>query len=178
MGALLRAQAGVRGRRILVTVIAHPTVGTNLRPAACTLIAPSPQVLIESRQGPVRNILNAHQLVDDCNRLSDSWQLDPASPIKRIQCRWVGPGADIGVVQMGRQSEVLACLETCQNSCKIGAAHTPHPCPAPCRFISFGRDPVHDLLATASADVLVAVHGAGCTNWFFMEPGSTLLEIR
>ncbi|PRW56188.1 raffinose synthase [Chlorella sorokiniana] len=90
------------------------------------------KVLIESRQGPVRNILNAQQLVDDCNRLSGSWLLDPASLIKRIQCR----------------------------------------------FISYGSDPVHDMLATASADVLVAVHGAGCTNWFFMAPGSALLEIR
>lgn len=47
------------------------------------------QVLIESRQGPVRNILNARELVDACNQQSASWPLDPASPIKRIQCRWV-----------------------------------------------------------------------------------------
>lgn len=77
-----------------------PLLTPPLAPACAQLpahvLAPSPQVLIESRQGPVRNILNAQQLVDDCNRLSASWQLDPASPIQRIQCRWVGTVAEVG----------------------------------------------------------------------------------
>lgn len=33
-------------------------------------------------------------------------------------------------------------------------------------------------MAAAGADVLVAVHGAGCTNWMFMSPGAALLEVR
>lgn len=80
---------------------------------------------------------------------------------------------------MGRLSECLPTLNyMIGTAAKKGASLTPHPRPARRRFTSFGSDPVHDLLATASADVLVAVHGAGCTNWFFMAPGSTLLEIR
>lgn len=72
-----------------------------------------PQVLIESRQGPVRNVLNAQELVDDCNRLSASWPLDPASPIKRIQCRWAGMAMGCAAVSMegsghARQSQLHA----------------------------------------------------------------------
>ena len=46
------------------------------------------------------------------------------------------------------------------------------------RSITFGNDTAHDIVAAASADALVVAHGAGCTNWFFMQPGSALLEIR
>lgn len=48
----------------------------------------------------------------------------------------------------------------------------------PCRLHTFGNDTAGDIMAAASADVVVAVHGAGCTNWMFMGPGSALLEIR
>ena len=143
------------------------------------------QVLIESRQGPVRNILNAQELVDDCNRLSASWPLDPASPIKRIQCRWAGMAMGCAAVSMegsghARQSELHAqcILVRCEYEAESTVLLNATPSACPRRFISFGGDPMQDMLATASADVLVAVHGAGCTNWLFMAPGSALLEIR
>jgi len=44
------------------------------------------QVLIENRDGPVRNILNVKELLQDCNN-GTGWRLPPASPIKRVQCR-------------------------------------------------------------------------------------------
>ena len=46
------------------------------------------------------------------------------------------------------------------------------------RLHTFGGDSAADVVAARSADVVLAVHGAGCTNWFYMAPGSALLELR
>ncbi|KAI3432327.1 hypothetical protein D9Q98_003886 [Chlorella vulgaris] len=47
-----------------------------------------------------------------------------------------------------------------------------------CRHISLGNDPLINLAAVRPADVLVAVHGSGCNNWFSMKEGSSLIELR
>lgn len=44
------------------------------------------KVLIEHRTGPAGGLLNWQELEEECNRHT-GWQLDPASGIRRVQCR-------------------------------------------------------------------------------------------
>ena len=69
--------------------------GSPLPPASLWVLlhAPLSQVLIEHRRSSsARNLLNSQELVELCNAegfrgSGGEWQLDPASPIKRVQCR-------------------------------------------------------------------------------------------
>lgn len=47
-----------------------------------------------------------------------------------------------------------------------------------CRSTTLGADPMHNLAAVRPADMVVIVHGSGCSNWLAMREGSALLEIR
>lgn len=63
---------------------ASPRVSLAFRP-------PCLQVLIEHRTGPAGGLLNWQELEEECNRHT-GWQLDPASGIRRVQCRCAGGG--------------------------------------------------------------------------------------
>ena len=55
-------------------------------------------MLIERREGPVRTLLNSHQLVQECNSFKD-WVLDPV--YKSVQCRCRDPAVPCWVTSAG-----------------------------------------------------------------------------
>ncbi len=67
------------------------------------------QVIIESRNTAVRNILNAKDLEKECN-VFNGWTFPADTPFKRVQCRCGGPGSWRGVATApgGRQAGTRA----------------------------------------------------------------------
>lgn len=149
------------------------------------------KVLIERREGPSRNLLNAAELERLCNRAA-SWQGRLAGGIKRVQCRCAGGPAGQRCRGTTAGGDAGCCRAA---SCRTRAHPTlrrahPKPVSAPClppatpppyppnRSLAFSGDTLENMAAVRGADVLVAVHGGACTNWLFMREGSSLLEIR
>ena len=82
---------------------------------------------------------------------------------------------------MARCAACRACFGHAPGLMRPGLVAASRPCPMwRCRrrAYTFGNDTAHDIVAAASADALVAVHGAGCTNVFYMGEDAALLEIR
>ncbi|KAG2484773.1 hypothetical protein HYH03_016427 [Edaphochlamys debaryana] len=117
------------------------------------------RVVIESRQGPVRNLQSMQQLLEACARLTAAGPgAFRVGRFASIECRAAAFGGQ--VTRDARGGTGMATVN---------------------RQVTGAEDEAlfaANVAAVRSADVLVTVHGAGAANSFFMRPGSALLELR